>query len=144
VLSSWARRITGRIRDGFPLPRIPAILTSHNPWDLTRVPGGSSGGSAAAVAADELPGCPGQRYRRQRASTGGFLRDCRYETYLRPGLALTGLVAFASSLDQVGPLTKDVRDNALVLQMIAGYDANDSTSANIPVPDYTASFNIKA
>jgi aspartyl-tRNA(Asn)/glutamyl-tRNA(Gln) amidotransferase subunit A len=113
-----------------------AFFPTHNPWDLSRVPGGSSGGSAAAVSADEAIYALG-------SDTGGSVRQpaalCSV-VGLKPTYGLVsrfGLVAFASSLDQIGPLTKDVTDCALVMNAIAGYDSKDSTSVPYSVPDYT-------
>ncbi|MGH7427831.1 MAG: Asp-tRNA(Asn)/Glu-tRNA(Gln) amidotransferase subunit GatA [Candidatus Methylomirabilaceae bacterium] len=114
-----------------------ALFPTRNPWALDRVPGGSSGGSAAAVAADLCAAAIG-------TDTGGSIRQpasfCGIAglkpTYGR--VSRYGLVAFASSLDQIGPLAKDVRDCALLLQAIAGHDACDAISADLPVPDYSA------
>ncbi len=117
-----------------------AFFPTRNPWALDRVPGGSSGGSAAAVAADEAIVALG-------SDTGGSIRQpaslCGVvgfkPTYGR--VSRFGLVAFGSSLDQIGPLTKDVRDCALVMNAIAGHDRRDATSAPLDVPDYVESLS---
>ena len=114
-----------------------AYEKTRNPWDPNRVPGGSSGGSAAAVAADEAAAALG-------TDTGGSIRQPAALCGV-PGMKPTygrvsryGLVAFASSLDQVGPFGRTVEDVARVLQVIAGHDPKDATSASLPVPDYAA------
>lgn len=115
-----------------------AFGTTSNPYDLTRVPGGSSGGSAAAVAADETVAALG-------TDTGGSVRlpaSWTNTVAMRPTYGRVprwGVVAFASSLDQIGPMTKDVRDNAILLQAIAGRDPLDSTTMPEPVPNYESS-----
>ncbi len=111
------------------------VKITRNPWDLDRVPGGSSGGSAAAAAARMVPAALG-------SDTGGSIRQpagfCGV-TGLKPTygrVSRYGLVAYGSSLDQIGPITRDARDAALLLGVIAGHDSRDSTSAPEPVPDY--------
>jgi aspartyl-tRNA(Asn)/glutamyl-tRNA(Gln) amidotransferase subunit A len=113
-----------------------AFALTRNPWNVERVPGGSSGGSAAAVAADECIAALG-------TDTGGSIRQpaaCCGIVGLKPTygrVSRFGVIAFASSLDQVGPMTKDTMDCALLLEAIAGHDAADSTSVPAPVPPYT-------
>jgi aspartyl-tRNA(Asn)/glutamyl-tRNA(Gln) amidotransferase subunit A len=120
-----------------------AFHLTHNPWDLKRVPGGSSGGSAAAVAADEALGALG-------TDTGGSIRlpasFCGVvglkPTYGR--VSRYGAIAHGSSLDQIGPITKDVEDAAILLGCIAGHDPLDSTTLNAPVPNYVAEMKGRA
>jgi aspartyl-tRNA(Asn)/glutamyl-tRNA(Gln) amidotransferase subunit A len=113
-----------------------SVKVTRNPWDTSRVPGGSSGGSAAAVAADSAFGALG-------TDTGGSIRQpasLSGVVGVKPSygrVSRFGVTAFASSLDQVGPLTKTVRDSALIMNAMAGHDPQDSTSLNEPVPDYT-------
>jgi aspartyl-tRNA(Asn)/glutamyl-tRNA(Gln) amidotransferase subunit A len=113
-----------------------AFFTTHNPWDLSRVPGGSSGGSAAGVAANEAVFALGSDTGGSIRQPAGFCSVTGFKpTYGR--VSRYGLVAFASSLDQIGPLTRDALDAALVMNVISGHDKSDSTSAAEPVPDYT-------
>ena len=117
-----------------------AFFATCNPWNLERIPGGSSGGSAAAVAADECIAALG-------TDTGGSIRQpaaCCGIVGLKPTygrVSRYGIIAFASSMDQVGPMTKDVHDAALLLEAIAGQDPADSTSINSSVPRYSAALN---
>ncbi|MBI1913083.1 MAG: Asp-tRNA(Asn)/Glu-tRNA(Gln) amidotransferase subunit GatA [Deltaproteobacteria bacterium] len=114
-----------------------AFYKTRNPWALDRVPGGSSGGSAASVAASECIASVG-------TDTGGSIRQpasCCGVVGLKPTygrISRFGMIAFASSLDQAGPFTKDVKDSAIMLQALAGFDPSDSTSINTEVPDYSS------
>ena len=129
----------GRIRHGLG-QRVELLRRGENPWNLEHVPGGSSGGSAAAVAARFLPAATA-------TDTGGSIRQPAAFTNLT-GLKPTygrvsrwGMIAYASSLDQGGPLARTAEDCAILLQGMAGFDKQDSTSIDEPVPDYSASLN---
>jgi len=117
-----------------------AVGPTANPWNTDRVPGGSSGGSAAAVAADLCIAAVG-------TDTGGSIRQpaaCCGIVGFKPTygrISRYGIVAFASSMDQVGPMTKDVTDAALLLEVLAGFDSSDSTSSDVAVPQYVARLN---
>ena len=117
-----------------------AFFTTRNPWNTEHIPGGSSGGSASAVGAMTAPLALG-------TDTGGSIRQpasCCGIVGVKPTygrVSRFGAVAFASSLDQIGPMSKTVEDSALLLNVIAGHDTKDSTSINIDVPNYLA--NIK-
>ena len=117
-----------------------AFWPTRNPWNLERIPGGSSGGSAAAVSADQCIAALG-------TDTGGSIRQpaaCCGVVGLKPTygrVSRYGIIAFASSMDQVGPITKDVRDAAILLEAIAGHDPADSTSVQRPVGDYQAALS---
>ncbi|MGZ8533808.1 MAG: amidase, partial [Candidatus Binatia bacterium] len=116
------------------------FFPTRNPWNLERIPGGSSGGSAAAVAADQCIAAVG-------TDTGGSIRQpaaCCGVVGLKPTygrVSRYGIIAFASSMDQVGPMTKDVRDAALLLEALAGHDPADSTSSNRAVPGYNTALD---